>query len=339
MLVKGAALCTMLIALSGCASYVAKEITKAHASSITGNLSDIGAETITICDDNNYCIDVVGLKNVDVTETALKFDIKINDNHKIWRYSASLNSENQEKPLEDHLILLFAGYSQPTQILLIHQLWLHQMTGANVIVIPSAEKSGRFQFGLDYISPIVEKIKQTRPEKVHAIGFSMGALAAHALEREIDNIRLYLFAPMTDFEYSTKAIYEMHYNNAFYRALVSEETLKEAIELIYKRSGTTSVDTALPIKLQTVNSPTFIYASRADKVVDFTTLNEVKNEHLALNIYENLNHIEMMALMSRTILADFVSDLLEYSVAIDDVGTIGLLCDFEDKDCLEQTKD
>jgi hypothetical protein len=144
---------------------------------------------------------------------------------------------------------------------------------------------------------------------------------------------------MTDFEYSTKAIYEMHYNNAFYRALVSQETLEEAIDLIYSRSGKAPADTALPIKLQKVNSPTFIYASRADKVVDFTSLIEVEIEHFALNIYENLNHIEMMALMSRTILADFVSDLLEYSVAIDDVGTIGLLCDFDDKVCLEQTVD
>jgi hypothetical protein len=339
LLVKGVALCTIFIALSGCASYVANEITKAHASNITGNVNDIGAETITMCDDNNYCIDAVGLKSVDVTETALTFDIKINDNHKVWRYTASSNSENQKKPLEGHLILLFAGYSQPTQILLIHQLWLHQMTGANVIVIPSAEKSGRFQFGLDYISPIVEKIKQIRPGKVHAVGFSMGALAAQALVREIDNTRLYLFAPMTDFEYSTKAIYDIHYDNAFYRALVSQETLEEAIELIYTRAGTAPEETALPIKLQTVNSPTFIYASRADKVVDFTTLIEVENEHLALNIYENLNHIEMMALMSRAILADFVSDLLEFSVTIDDVDTIGLLCDFEDKDCLAQIHD
>ncbi len=98
----------------------------------------------------------------------------------------------------------------------------------------SAENSQMIKFGLDYTSPIVAEIQRLKPIKVHLIGFSMGALAASEVEKEVDNARLYLFAPMTDFEYSTKAIYDIQYKDKLYAKFISQDTLEDAIQIVMK---------------------------------------------------------------------------------------------------------
>ena len=334
MMVKGFTLGLLSIGLSGCASFIANEITSPKKSNIKGNLSDWTVER-QFCDRKNYCVKGIGLGDFDAIKS-LSFDFHINDNHKIWRYETNNDSVENAKPLENHLILLFAGYTQPTQTLLIHQKWLQLMTGADVIVIPSAENSETFEFGLNYASPLIAEIQRLNPAKVHLIGFSMGALAASEVGQGIDNARLYLVAPMTDFEHSAKAIYDIFYKDKIYAKFIRQETLEDAIQIIYEKSGTTSKDTDLIEKLNAAKSPTFIYASNKDKVVEHSDFNAIPNDNVDVNIYGELNHIEMVALLRQDLMIDLVSDLLERPVLESEITTLGILCDFDDNDCLNQ---
>ncbi|GHG60044.1 hypothetical protein GCM10010919_03140 [Alishewanella longhuensis] len=44
----------------------------------------------------------------------------------------------------------------------------------------------------------------------------------------------------------------------------------------------------------------------------------------------------MMALFKQEFMADFVSDLLERTVSISEIETLGILCDADDTNCLSQ---
>ncbi|OJF69145.1 hypothetical protein BK026_10250 [Alteromonas sp. V450] len=338
MMVKGFTIGLLFISLSGCASYLANQMTSPKKSNVEGNISD-WAVVQQLCDSNNYCVKAIGLGESAEGDHSLEFRFHINDNHKIWRYETKSDGVEPPKPLANHLIFLFAGYSQPTEVLYIHQLWLQRMTGAEVIVIPSAENTETFKFGLDYAPPIVAEIQRLNPVKVHLIGFSMGALAAVEVEKQIDNAKLYLVAPMADFDYSAKAIYDILYRDKIYATFISQDTLEDAIQIVYEESGTTSKDTDLIAKLNRVTSPTFIYASDKDRVVEYSVFDSIPNDNIDVNIYEELNHLEMVALLSQDLMTDFVSDLLERPVMKSEITTLGILCDFDDDDCLNQLPD
>ncbi|MFC3096170.1 hypothetical protein DRW07_05320 [Alteromonas sediminis] len=338
MVVKGFTIGLLFISLSGCASFIANQMTSPKKSNIDGNISE-WAVVQQLCDSNNYCVKAIGLGELAAGDHSLEFSFHINDNNKIWRYETKNSGVETAKPLADHLILLFAGYNQPTEVLYIHQLWLQRMTGAEVIVIPSAENTETFKFGLDYAPPIVAEIQRLNPEKVHLIGFSMGALAASEVERKIDNAKLYLVAPMIDFDYSAKAIYDILYRDKIYATFISEDTLEDAIQIVYEESGTTLKDTDLIAKLNRVKSPTFIYVSDKDRVVEYSSFGSIPNENVYVNFYGELNHLEMVALLSQDLMTDFVSDLLERPVLQSEVSTLGILCDFDDDNCLNQLPD
>lgn len=336
MFVKGLTIGLLCISLSGCASFIANQITTERASNnVEGNLSGFAVER-PICDGDSVCVKTVHLDDEAAEHVDLSFNFKINESHKIWRYKSDRDNVKTVKPLTNQLIFLFAGYGQPTQILFMHQTWLHHITGAKVIVVPSAENSNKFQFGLDYVSPIVAEIERLKPTQVHLVGFSMGALAASAVGQKIDNAKLYLVAPMTDFEYSTNAIYNALYKNKFYTKFISQDTLDNAIQIVYEKAGMRPKDTNLLLRLDETKLPTFIYTSNKDKVVDPTPLNALSNSNIDLSNYEDLGHLEMVALFRNDLLIDFVSDLLGRQVLISEITTLGAWCNFDDTDCLNQ---
>lgn len=323
------------MALSGCASFIANEITSPQGSKVKGNISE-WAVPREMCDSNLYCITAIGLDHLEAANHSLSLDFNINDKRKIWRFEANNYDSKNAKPLTGHLILLFAGYSQPTEILYIHQRWLKLITGAEVLVVPSADKSEKFKFGLDYTSAVVAEIKRLQPTTVHLIGFSMGAVAASEIGQQLDNARLYLIAPMTDFEHSAQAIWDILHRDKLYAAFISQDTLSQAIQLVYQKANVTPAEIDVVAKLDDVGSPTFIYVSQNDRVVDAAAWNKTNNQLIYQRIYEQLNHLEMMALFKQEFMADFVSDLLERTVSISEIETLGILCDADDTNCLSQ---
>lgn len=323
------------MALSGCASFIANQITRPQGSKVKGNISE-WAVPKEMCDSNNYCITAIGLDDMAVVNHSLSLDFNINDKRKIWRFEVNNYDSKNAKPLKGQLILLFAGYSQPTEILYIHQRWLKLITGAEVLVVPSADQSEKFKFGLDYTAAVVAEIKRLKPTKVHLIGFSMGALAASDIGQRLDNARLYLMAPMTDFEHSAKAIWDIVYRNKLYAAFISQKTLNRAIQKVYEQAAVTPADIDLLAKLDNVQIPTFIYISKSDRVVDAAIWEKSNNQRIYKRTYEQLNHIEMIGLIKSELMADFVSDLLVRSVSSSEIETLGILCDAVDTSCLSQ---
>jgi len=337
MFVKGFSLFLVVVLLSGCASYIANEIASPQTPQVTGNISEWTIEN-TFCDAHSNCMRALSVKDNDLINIDLSFSSKINDNHKIWQYKYNIDEALPLKPLNKQLIFIFAGYSQPTEILYIHQAWLQYITGADVFVIPSADNSENFQFGLDFVSPIVAEIKRRQPEKVHLVGFSMGAVAAHAVAEQTKNSRLHLIAPMTDFKQATKALWKILYSKKFYTKLISIDTIEEAVEIIHKNSKTPPENIDIIRKIQSTTIPTYVYASMQDRVTLASHWENVNAEAMTLKKYEQLNHLEMVALLNQGLLVDFTSQLIGRKVLKSEIETIGLMCDGADVECLDKMK-
>ena len=323
--------------LPGCASFLAGQIAKGGGSQVSGNFDWTVEEPV--CDNFGHCVPVTRLRqqlpdneNHSVT---LKFDFYINQNHKIWHFAAPADSQ-QPKSLENDLIVLFAGYNQPAQLLSLHQQWLQKITGAQVWVVPGAEQAERFSFGLNYVAPLVSEISRRQAKNVHLVGFSMGALAAAGVMEHIDNGRLYLIAPMTDFRLAVNALWNSVYKNKFYTRLVGDETVEEAVDIVYERAGKSEQDTELVRRIEHHQGRTTIYASYDDKVTPAAAWLPIKRDALQFKFYRQMNHPEMLALFRQDLLQDFISDLLGRSITAAETDILGLLCVGKDIECLNR---
>lgn len=319
--------------LPGCASLLASQIAKGGGSQVTGNFGWTVEEVV--CDTSHHCVPVTRLLDNESLSLTLEFDFYINQNHKIWHFEALTDSQ-QSKPLENDLILLFAGYNQPAKILTLHQQWLEVITGADVWVVPGAEQAEHFTFGLDYVVPLVSEISRRQPEKVHLIGFSMGALAARGVMEQIDNGRLYLIAPMNDFRVAVNALWNSAYKNKFYTRFIGDETVEEAVDIVYERAGKTAQDTALIERIEHMQGTAFIYASLDDKVTPASKWLQIKRAGLQLKTYPQMTHVEMVALFRQDLLEDVTADLLGRTITSADTDIIGIMCDASDTECLNR---
>ncbi len=335
MLVKGFTAVFVMILLGGCSSYVAYEITAQQKNTLSGDTSGWQVEN-TFCDDDFRCVLALGVDEPLNENVILSFNFKVNDNHQIWQYNPKDDEDLRLKPLNNQLIFIFAGYGQSADLLYIHQAWLQYITGAEVFVIPSANQSDNFKFGLDFAAPIISEIRRRNPEKVHLIAFSMGAMAAHAVAEKVNNAHLHLIAPMTDFNHSTKVIWNAFYSNEIYSKLILMDTIDEAVQIIYQKSSTSPEDINLVKKLSNIRIPTYIYASIKDKITLASDWDEFNAENIKFKKYDQLNHVEMTALLRQDLLLDIASNLLERKILKNETDTIGLMCSADDEVCTEK---
>jgi len=339
--VNGFTLVLFVLFLNGCASYIAHEIMSPNKQNIAGNRSE-SMIVETLCDDTSRCIKAISAADNETKEISLTYNLKINDNHQVWSYQQK-NDDTQSlkssKPLDNQLIFIFAPYKMPTEIMTIYQSWLKYMTGAEVLLIPSADESDSFAFGLDYVSPIVAEIKRRQADKVHLIGFSMGAVAAQAIAAETKNAQLYLIAPMTNFKHATKAIWDRSYSKRYYSKFISIANVEDAVEIVFDKSKISPADINIIKKMQGSNTPTYIYASNQDRISLASDWNKAKLGNITLKNYEELNHLEMVSLLDQDLMVDFVSHLLARQVSKDETKTIGILCQGEDEACLSQIEE
>jgi len=335
MLVKGFTAVLVMFLLGGCSSYVAYEITAQEKYTMGGDTSDWQIEN-TFCDDDFSCVLALGVGKPANDNIVLTLNFKVNDNHQIWSYKKKDDKGLRLKPLNNQLIFIFSGYGQSAGSIYIHQAWLQHITGAEVFVIPSANQTKSFKFGLDFASPIISEIKRRNPEKVHLIAFSMGAMAAHAVAEKVNNAHLHLIAPMTDFNHSTKAVWNAFYGNEFYSKLISMDTIEEAVQIVYQKSRTSPEDINLVNKLSNIRIPTYIYASIKDKITLASDWDEFNAENIKFKKYDQLNHVEMTALLRQDLLLDFASNLLERKILKNETETIGLMCSADDEVCTEK---
>lgn len=321
--------------LSGCSTFIANKIVSSNTPEVSGNIAK-HIVLVDLCDNDSHCIKGQKLNNSEVHNMTLSFNFEINENRKKWLFTlrnadlANSNSDNR------NLIFIFLGYSQPSEIIYMHQQWLQNISGAEVIVIQSADKSESFQFGLDYVSPVVSYIEKNKPNQVHLIGFSMGAVAAQAVSEKVDNAHLHLVAPMTNFEHSTIAIWDILHKEKFYSKFISQVDVEEAVQKVYENSNTDAQDIDIIRRLKSTTVPTYIYASIDDRVTPASDWKDIHLKHVQLNTYNGLNHLEMMALIHKPLIKDVVSNLLQTDIIETDTETLGVVCDTADNACLAE---
>ncbi|WP_158677951.1 hypothetical protein [Pseudoalteromonas sp. T1lg76] len=325
-----------LLCLSGCASYVADEITSLKAPSIPGNLDEL-TQSKSICDEQGHCVGVFTLApSTTATSTSLKYVVKVNENHKVWRYVRKKNEYGTQKSPANEVAIIFPGYGQPSEILAIMAEWLYLESGADVLIIESAEKSEHFQFGLDSVSPIISMINREQPKNVKLIGFSMGAVAAHAVAQHVENAELHLVAPMTNFEQSALGVWNVLARDSYYRFFVSQETLKEAVGLVHQRAQLSPQDIDITRAATNSATPAHIYISSSDTVTPAQNWQGIKSKAWRLHEYPGLNHMEMVTLLQNDLFLTFAAHLLGKEPDASDIATFGLMCDADDEACMSQ---
>lgn len=323
----------VLISLMGCASYIAKEITSPQPNTISGDISSAINKRI-ICANKVDCIPVQTINKMEKLD--ISFALELNGNEKAWHYKLINTKIKKTDNTQDELIVIFTGYGQPSNILFLHQHWLQHITGFEVLVVHSADKSKQFKFGLDFVNPIVAEIKRRAPKKVHVIGFSMGAVAATAVSEHIANAQLHLIAPMTNFSDSTKALWQHLYSKKLYAKLISNDVIEEAIEIIYESAGISSKELNIIDKVQKKSIPTYLYISAEDNVVSASEWKRARTEALVKKHYSKLSHLEMVALMDTVLMSDIASNILDVKIDKNNVDTIGVICAPTDEECVEK---
>jgi hypothetical protein len=204
----------LLLNLTGCAHLIAHQISSQYSPSIDGNVSEI-FKVSHLCSHNKHCVTVQNQPEHRFTN--LHVTLQIDDKHKRWNFR---NDDTSPQKHSNHLIIIFPGFNTPKQTVAIHQAWLNNVTGADVIVIESANASSNFSFGLNAVEPVLSEVQKRNPEKVDIIGVSMGSVAAQRVASVLESSRLHLIAPMTDFHHSTLALWEMlHKDIKRYRRL------------------------------------------------------------------------------------------------------------------------
>lgn len=333
------ALILFTLCLGGCATIVANQIVSPIEPDSVGlrKVAELtGVSTETLCSKRSYCVDVQRVDASKLKTETLAFRLKSNTRDKIWKYKLSRPDTRAVKPLQNQLIILFAGYAQRPVTLAIHQQWLQDITGAQVFVVPGANLVEKFSFGRNFVGPVVSKINQLSPESVHIIGLSMGAIAALEVAQQIPAAKLHLLAPMTDFRASTKAVWRSYYNNAFTSLFVSEPTIDTAIDIILTDRGITADDIRINEKLASGNVQSYIYVSAEDSITPPYNWQTSNQSNINVFTFQHLNHFELLSMTQAKLLAKFASNLLGREVLPSETDIIGTLCMAQDKNCLKE---
>jgi pimeloyl-ACP methyl ester carboxylesterase len=340
--VNGFTLLLAVLFLNGCASYIAHKIVSPNNQNLESDLLELHIVN-TLCDDDGRCIKALSVAIPPNTGSIqITLDITVGDDHLVWLYqqkSDDTQSLKSSKPLDNQLIVIFAGYNFPIKEYFTHQLWLQHMTGAEVLVIPSADKAENFTFGLDYVSSVVAEIKRRQADQVHLVGFSMGAIAAQSVAAETENAKLHLIAPMTNFKYSTKAIWDGFFSQSYYSKFISIANVEDAVEIVFDKSNVSPADINIIKKMQGSTTPTYIYTSNQDRIASASDWNKAKFGNITLKNYQQLSHVDMVTMLDQDLIVDFVSHLLARKVSKDETKTIGIFCQGEDEACLSQIEE
>ncbi|MEC8328612.1 MAG: hypothetical protein VX100_21370 [Pseudomonadota bacterium] len=317
-----------LYLLSGCSSFIAHVITNTSDINVTGNLSDFMDE-FDICDSNKRCFKAYKTK----TKISKMRLTSVNGNSKkVWLYSSIDLNTNEQKPLTNQSIYLFSGYSQPANILIMLQDWLAQVTGADVFIIPSANSAEQFEFGINYVEPLVTHISK-RKQHVHLLGFSMGAIAAQQVAAQVDNATLHLIAPMSDFKTSIKLVLDSDYPN-WQKYFISDERITEVANIVVEKSGIETSVINLFEAISSTNIKTSIYYSVDDQIVTDVKWESFQRVDLRSYRYEDLHHYEMLMLMSKELKTDLLTNLINAKYVQSNVDLLGVICEGSDDGCL-----
>ena len=316
----------LAFSLTGCAHFIAYQIASQHQIPVSGNISET-FKTSRLCATSTHCINVQRTSDIEISQ--LEFSLSINNETKVWSFEDNGSTAIKNKR---HLIFIFPGFGTPTSIVSIHQQWLSTMTGADVIVIESADSATHFSFGLNAVDPVISEIERKAPLKVDLVGISMGAVAAHQVATKVKAVQLHLVAPMTNFHHSTMALWNILHRDNIYSSFISTHDIEDAIAIVYQNAKTRASDIDIIKNIKEKPLRTYVYTSPQDRVVLESDWEEVDSTDIAQYSFSDLNHLEMSSLMDERLLARFLSNLLDTDVETN-LHTTGLICRSHQGEC------
>ncbi|MFZ8200354.1 hypothetical protein [Alteromonas portus] len=314
--------------LAGCAHFIAYQIASQHQIPVRGNVAETFKPS-PLCSTNNQCIYVQ--RSPDIETSKLEFALSFNNETKIWTFKDDGAPATKNK---SHLIFVFPGFGTPKSIVAMHQLWLGRMTGAEVIVVESADSAEHFSFGLNAVAPIVSDIKRKAPVKVDLVGISMGSVAAQHVASNVAGAKLHLIAPMTDFHHSTLALWNILHKDKIYSSFISTQGIEDAIALVYKNAKTKASDIDIIKNIKEKLTETYVYTSSNDRVALELDWEELDSTNVTRHSFSNLNHLEMSSLMDEELLARFISNLMDTELETS-LQTTGLICRSNQQACVK----
>ncbi|MBS3798592.1 hypothetical protein [Pseudoalteromonas sp. BDTF-M6] len=316
-----------LLHLCGCANLIAHNITKPSGDQVVVDDSfndyiDLHRQCI---DDATPCLEYYqakGYQEISQQHEAkqhLSIKIKINDKTQLWDFNYD-PEDPPLAPLTEDIIYLFPGWGTDPKIFMMHGNWLSTISGADVYILPSANASHRFSFGIDYLPYLKAHIQSRQPRKVHLIGFSMGAVAASHLHTELDNSALYLLAPMTDFRTSIHTFADKF--SPWYATLVPSSSVDSAVDKVLSDATLQERDLDIVAKLNDYPSSSHIYLGNRDALVDNKPWFASTNKNLDIKSYDE-SHMSLITLTNLEMLSALTSTLLAYPVSPKDTVILG----------------
>lgn len=296
-----------VIFLNGCQSYIAYQITKPpkafHSTEFESSIYLAGAPT-QYCTSEQDCLDFRFISPKDVNNyllsgntVTLSLVSKGSTEDNTFEYQ--LNADNLPSEPDDGLLIIFAGYGVNSLVYTMQARWLSHITGKNVIVMPASNQYDEFKFGLNSLDLLTKYINEQQYTDISLISYSMGAVASIDLTTKLNINQHILFAPMISFQAALNTIAKLSY--PVYSKLLGDDYLNEVAIKIIERS-------AVPINqlnvLTSLNTEphakyTHVFASNADQVSPFNKLLTVNNPRVSIYEVTDLNHLEMVSLISK----------------------------------------
>ncbi|XQF92032.1 alpha/beta hydrolase [Pseudoalteromonas espejiana] len=300
---------SLVIFLSGCQSYIAYQITKPPekfgSTEYQNSILSSGTQ-IQYCDSENDCLDFRFISPKDIESylldgntLSLSFIIERSTEDDVFEYQ--LTSDNLPNNPNNGLLIIFPGYGVNSLIYTMQARWLSHVTGKNVIVMPASNQYEKFRFGLNSLDLLINYVNKENYTDISLISYSMGAVASTDLTTKLNINKHILYAPMINFEAALITIANL--SHPIYSKLLGDDYLNEVAAKIIEKSEVPLNKLNLLNNLNNLNKTpharqTYIFSSNADKVSPYNRLLALNNPKVSIYEVKDLNHLEMVSLIS-----------------------------------------
>jgi len=297
---------SLVIFLSGCQSYIAYQITKPPKTVLPKEFESsiaLSGAKAHYCSSEEDCLGfrVISPKDIesylqDGNTLSLSLIVKGSTENDVFEYQ--LTSDNLPKNPNNGLLIIFPGYGVDSLIYTMQARWLSHVTGKNVIVMPASNQYEKFRFGLNSLDVLINYVNKENYTDISLISYSMGAVASIDLTSKLNINKHILYAPMINFEAALITIANL--SHPMYSKLLGDVYINEVAAKIVEKSKVplNKLDILSNLSKTPHARQTYIFSSNADKVSPYGGLLTLNNPKVSIYEVKDLNHIEMVSLIS-----------------------------------------
>tara|TARA_B110000211_G_scaffold68915_1_gene79581 strand:- start:139 stop:1095 length:957 start_codon:yes stop_codon:yes gene_type:complete len=297
---------SLVIFLSGCQSYIAYQITKPPEKVLPkefeNSIALSGAQT-HYCSSEIGCLDfrIISPKDIDnylLSGNTLTLTLISKGSTEDDTFEYQLNADNLPSKSNDGLLIIFPGYGVNSLVYTMQARWLSHITGKSVIVMPASNQYDEFKYGLNSLDLLVKYINEHQYTDISLLSYSMGAVASIDLTTKLNINKHILFAPMINFKAALRTIAKLSY--PVYSKLLGDDYINEVAAKVIEKSKVplNKLDILSNLNRTPHARQTYIFSSNADKVSPYNGLLTLSNPKVSIYEVKDLNHLEMVSLIS-----------------------------------------